>query len=588
MLLVLAVALAATLSSISQAQQAAGPIQIGSSFNCLRLGTEPSIPALVCQTPELRQADLQQMQTYYTLRHALPERQQELRNQFVARIQALVRECSIDDVRLGGSQSACVARALADLRTFWLQQIQQTANPWALEETRQTVAALEEAQRALRQRGFLPADAVLDGVYGSGTRQAIFRFQTESGIPTNGFLTSATASALREVGVASISGLTANATQFQTNNIQPLDRYDIDALLRTPQHQINNQPAKRNTAADSLIFFINSYLTVPSLLLAIIIFTISTIIMLSLRMKKCLLIKFAVIGGFFIFPLLSERAKNSCHALEITTFNFFRKAISDVQSFEASVVSAFLVVATGLSDGIEASEHLMRRHPDLSPSITCSLYYWVIFFSPNDIDLMGGLFDKNPGDLAQRIIEIRKTAREDSEITKAGQAVNSVDGRGDSFHAARRHLGAGHQADSSPAEQQQTNGASVEMILARLRGQAQQQHDNGSNAAVGTSLTQAEVRSLSEQIAECWHVDGGMMGLQHIVVEMRVRLDGQGNVRNVVPAGNMPGDPRVRAVFESARRALLSPQCNPLRLPPEKYETVMQSIFRFSPRGLVQ
>jgi hypothetical protein len=117
---------------------------------------------------------------------------------------------------------------------------------------------------------------------------------------------------------------------------------------------------------------------------------------------------------------------------------------------------------------------------------------------------------------------------------------------------------------------------------------AQQQHDNGSNAAVGTSLTQAEVRSLRDQFSECWNVDAGMLGLQEIVVEMRVQLDGQGNVRNMMPAGNMPNDPRVRSVFESARRALLSPACNPLRLPPEKYEAVMQSIFRFSPRGLIQ
>ena len=102
------------------------------------------------------------------------------------------------------------------------------------------------------------------------------------------------------------------------------------------------------------------------------------------------------------------------------------------------------------------------------------------------------------------------------------------------------------------------------------------------------SLIQRETLTLQSQIAECWHVDAGMLGLQELVVEMRVRLDGQGNVRNVVPAGNMPNDPRVRAVFESALRALLSPACNPLRLPPEKYEAVMQSIFRFSPRGLIQ
>jgi hypothetical protein len=79
-----------------------------------------------------------------------------------------------------------------------------------------------------------------------------------------------------------------------------------------------------------------------------------------------------------------------------------------------------------------------------------------------------------------------------------------------------------------------------------------------------------------------------MLGLESIVVELRVQLDPQGNVRNVVPAGNMPTDPRVRSVFESARRALLAPACNPLKVPPDKMQTVMASTFRFSPRGLVR
>jgi len=50
----------------------------------------------------------------------------------------------------------------------------------------------------------------------------------------------------------------------------------------------------------------------------------------------------------------------------------------------------------------------------------------------------------------------------------------------------------------------------------------------------------------------------------------------------------MPTDPRVRSVFESARRALLAPACNPLKVPPDKMQTVMASTFRFSPRGLVR
>jgi hypothetical protein len=72
------------------------------------------------------------------------------------------------------------------------------------------------------------------------------------------------------------------------------------------------------------------------------------------------------------------------------------------------------------------------------------------------------------------------------------------------------------------------------------------------------------------------------------VVELRVQLDGRGNVRNVVPGDRgVPTDPRGRAVYESARRALLSPQCNPLRVPSDKMQTVMCSTFRFNPRGLV-
>jgi hypothetical protein len=80
-----------------------------------------------------------------------------------------------------------------------------------------------------------------------------------------------------------------------------------------------------------------------------------------------------------------------------------------------------------------------------------------------------------------------------------------------------------------------------------------------------------------------------MLGLQDILVELRVQLDEQGNVRNVVPGDRgVPTDPRSRAVYESARRALLSPQCNPLRVPPDKHRTVMESTFRFNPGGLVR
>jgi hypothetical protein len=152
-----------------------------------------------------------------------------------------------------------------------------------------------------------------------------------------------------------------------------------------------------------------------------------------------------------------------------------------------------------------------------------------------------------------------------------------------------------------PVARPQERSTSVQNTLERLRTAQQQDRpptarpnpsgapQQGGGTPAGTAaLTQGEIRGLADQIAECWNVDRGMLGLDTIVVELRVVLDGQGNVRNVVPASAIPGDPRARSVYESARRALMSPQCNPLRVPPNKYQTVMASIFRFNPRGLVR
>ena len=180
----------------SAQQQAGGLTQLGGSFDCSRTGAGQIIPTLVCQTPELKIADLRQIQAYYALRYAKPERREELRTQFTARIQALVRECSTEQVLASGSQPACVARALNDLRSFWFQELQQTRNSAALEEIQLPVGEFLKAQQSLKLAGFLPANSVVDGVYGTGTREALTRFQLERGIAGGGFLTGATLSAV--------------------------------------------------------------------------------------------------------------------------------------------------------------------------------------------------------------------------------------------------------------------------------------------------------------------------------------------------------------------------------------------------------
>jgi hypothetical protein len=140
---------------------------------------------------------------------------------------------------------------------------------------------------------------------------------------------------------------------------------------------------------------------------------------------------------------------------------------------------------------------------------------------------------------------------------------------------------------TSPVPPQQAQRAgpapapSPENTLERLRAQqAQQQPPTGT-----ARLTQGEIRGLAEQIGECFSVDANLLPLD-VVVEVRVQLDRQGNVINVVPSDRgVPSDPHSLALYESVRRALLSPQCNPLRVPPDKHSTIMASIFRFGPQG---
>ncbi len=151
-----------------------------------------------------------------------------------------------------------------------------------------------------------------------------------------------------------------------------------------------------------------------------------------------------------------------------------------------------------------------------------------------------------------------------------------------------------------PVQRPQERSTSVLNTLERLRQtQAQDRPptsrpsagapQQGGGTPTGTAaLTAGEIRGLADQISECWSVDAGAPNISQIVVELRVQLDGQGNVRNVVPASGIPSDPRARAVYESARRALLAPQCNPLKIPANKLDTLMASTFRFNPRGLVR
>lgn len=157
-------------------------------------------------------------------------------------------------------------------------------------------------------------------------------------------------------------------------------------------------------------------------------------------------------------------------------------------------------------------------------------------------------------------------------------------------------------ASTPPVARPQDRSSSVLNTLDRLRTTQRQTEaptarpnpraapQSGGGTATGQSnLTAGEIRGIADQIGDCWNVDAGAPDLASIVVELRITgLDAQGNIRTVGPGDRgVPADPRARAVYEAARRAMLSPRCNPLRVPPEKLNALRDSVFRFNPRGLV-
>jgi TPR repeat protein len=165
--------------------------QLGSSFDCRR--DNGAIPRLVCNDDELRLLDLEQLKLYYTLRHALPQSQQDLRSAYLDAIERIKTQCTAANAQA----RACVISGLNALRQHWLSIIQSTANQSASEEARLDIRQITAAQTGLRERGLLPPNSISDGLLGTATRSALGRLQAEHGQPANGFLNAETTRLLR-------------------------------------------------------------------------------------------------------------------------------------------------------------------------------------------------------------------------------------------------------------------------------------------------------------------------------------------------------------------------------------------------------
>jgi outer membrane biosynthesis protein TonB len=106
-------------------------------------------------------------------------------------------------------------------------------------------------------------------------------------------------------------------------------------------------------------------------------------------------------------------------------------------------------------------------------------------------------------------------------------------------------------------------------------------------APLGPQLTASELDLVKQQIYECWNVPVGARGATDLTPEFRVTMNPDATVRGVVLLNSeRSSEPFFRAAAESARRALLNPQCSPLKLPLDKFNQWQTFTITFDPKDI--
>ena len=106
-------------------------------------------------------------------------------------------------------------------------------------------------------------------------------------------------------------------------------------------------------------------------------------------------------------------------------------------------------------------------------------------------------------------------------------------------------------------------------------------------APLAAQLTTSELDLVRAQIERCWNIPAGARDAENLTPEFRVQMRRDGTVASTrLLNPERMNDAFFQAAAESANRALLNPQCQPLKLPPEKFDQWQTFTITFDPKDL--
>jgi hypothetical protein len=106
--------------------------------------------------------------------------------------------------------------------------------------------------------------------------------------------------------------------------------------------------------------------------------------------------------------------------------------------------------------------------------------------------------------------------------------------------------------------------------------------------SIGPVVTASEIDAIRQRIYKCWIVPAGIRGARDMIVDIHIHTARDGTVTkaDIDDKTRMRQDPAFRSAAESARRAVLDPRCNPLPIPPNKYDQFKDFIIGFNPKDM--
>ena len=150
--------------------------------------------------------------------------------------------------------------------------------------------------------------------------------------------------------------------------------------------------------------------------------------------------------------------------------------------------------------------------------------------------------------------------------------------------------------------QKQKNDSSFDALLKNLANRPLAQNDQKPRrtnappppsqassqpiAPLGSQLTTSEIDLVKQQIEACWNIPAGARDAKDLTPEFRVYMNADGTVRSAQLMNPRANDSFFQAAADSAQRALYNPRCQPLKLPPDKYDQWQTFTITFDPKDI--